>query len=177
MENITWKQITDYPNYEVNQLGYVRNIKTNKVFHKQHTIALCNGKTCKNYTITRLVANAFIPIPKEFKDLKSTQLIVVSKYEKSKIVTDLYWTSKKVYQNLLCSQGRVPKSQLGKISDQSALSIPVHQFDSQGNYIKTWNCIPDLVRQFGYHQSNIWKCCHNQRNKAHGFIWSYNRYL
>lgn len=64
-----FKIIEDYPNYEVSNLGNVRNKKTGKVLKPDKTIKgylrvnfLKDGKL-KHYLVHRLVATVFIPNP------------------------------------------------------------------------------------------------------------------
>lgn len=66
MEN--WKQIPNYENYEISDLGKVRNIKTKRILRQSQTqqghvlVVLCkNGKT-KTYSLHRLVKETFDPI-------------------------------------------------------------------------------------------------------------------
>lgn len=69
MEEI-WKQIEDFPNYDVSNLGNVRNNKTNKIMILQkkydgyvRTSLIDKCKQKKTCYIHRLVAKAFIPNP------------------------------------------------------------------------------------------------------------------
>jgi HNH endonuclease len=73
----TWRQIHDYPTYEVSDLGNIRNSlrvfgyknKSNNNLKPQPFktgyagIDLCKGNTKKRFLIHRLVAQAFIPNP------------------------------------------------------------------------------------------------------------------
>jgi len=61
-----WKQIADYPNYEVSNEGEVRNSKTNRILKFFLANGYCNIKLCneidkKHFYIHRLVAMAFLP--------------------------------------------------------------------------------------------------------------------
>lgn len=62
-----WKIIEDYPNYEVSNLGTVRNIKTGCVLRPivddYLRVDLCKDGKHKSKRIHRLVAEAFIPNP------------------------------------------------------------------------------------------------------------------
>ena len=63
-----WKPIQDYENYEVSNLGNVRN-KRGKILipqmnhHGYLRVGLCNKEGRKHFKIHRLVASAFIPNP------------------------------------------------------------------------------------------------------------------
>lgn len=62
-----YKTIEDYPNYEVSNLGNVRNIKTGRVLRPSMNkggyqyVGLCLNRKSKIHLIHRLVATAFIP--------------------------------------------------------------------------------------------------------------------
>jgi len=62
-----WKAIADYPNYEVSDLGNVRNVTTGRVLKPGACtsgylmIKLCKGGVPTNKKIHRLVAASFIP--------------------------------------------------------------------------------------------------------------------
>ena len=64
-------QITDYPNYEINSLGEVRNITTQTFLGKTITrkgyskVKLSKNNVAIRFYIHRLIALAFIPNPDE----------------------------------------------------------------------------------------------------------------
>lgn len=67
METEAWVKILDFPNYEVSNLGRVKNVKSNRVmklaFDKggYSVVMLSNKNTRKLVKVHRLVAEAFIP--------------------------------------------------------------------------------------------------------------------
>lgn len=66
-QKMSWKAITEYPNYEVSDAGEVRNVITGKVLkgvlgsHGYHHVTLCPGR--KSMRVNRLVALHFIENP------------------------------------------------------------------------------------------------------------------
>jgi hypothetical protein len=70
-----WKPIEDYENYEISNLGNVRNKKKNKLLTPQiniygyYRITLRNNIQKKHYFIHRLIAIAFIPNPDNLPEI------------------------------------------------------------------------------------------------------------
>lgn len=73
MEEI-YKQIKDYPLYEISNYGNCRNIKTNRILKPSRNstgyniINLRNNKTVYNTTINKLVRENFKDIPIKYTD-------------------------------------------------------------------------------------------------------------
>lgn len=67
-----WKTITDYDNYQISNLGNVKNKKTNKLLTPYinssgyYGVQLCKNGKHKNFIIHRLIAIAFIPNPNNY---------------------------------------------------------------------------------------------------------------
>ncbi len=67
---MNWKKIKTNDNYSINEVGEVRNDKTNKILtpfiNKQNGykyVDLWKNNKCKKYALHRLIAEAFIPNP------------------------------------------------------------------------------------------------------------------
>lgn len=66
-----WKQIPDYPDYEISNLGHVMSRRTKKVLvlkpqvmkNKRHYVSLHNDNGSKLHLVHRLVAEMFIENP------------------------------------------------------------------------------------------------------------------
>lgn len=56
-------------------------------------------------------------------------------------------------------------------------SIPVEQYDLQGNYIKTWDYIKEAEAYYNTNTNakNIVACCNNRQKTAYGFIWKHKK--
>jgi len=65
-----WKEITDYPNYEISTLGNVRNKKGKllalHITREHYYIKLYKDSKGKMFYIHRLLAEAFIPNPNNY---------------------------------------------------------------------------------------------------------------
>lgn len=53
--------------------------------------------------------------------------------------------------------------------------VPVYQFDIYGNFIKEYNSIANIEREFNIPSSNIIACCKNKYIYAGGYVWQYKR--
>lgn len=51
--------------------------------------------------------------------------------------------------------------------------VPVYQFDIYGNFIKEYNSIANVEREFNIPSSNIIACCQNKYIYAGGYVWQY----
>jgi len=69
MSEEIWKPIIDCENYQISNLGNIKNIKTNKYLHPYldisgyQKISLCINKRTKSYKLHRLIGIHFIPNP------------------------------------------------------------------------------------------------------------------
>lgn len=49
---------------------------------------------------------------------------------------------------------------------------PVLQYTLDGNFVKEYVSTKD-VKNYGYTQSNVWRCCHNKQKQYKGYIWKF----
>ena len=68
------------------------------------------------------------------------------------------------------SREKMSKAQLSK---KNWHSVPVIQYDLNGNFIKKWDCMADIERELGIHYQNISNCCMGKQKTCHGYIWKY----
>lgn len=89
-----WKDIPEYTNYIVSDLGRVKNKKTNKTLSQQthykgyKTLKLSKNNVSKRYKIHRLVALAFIPNP-----LNKTQVNHINCIKDDNKLSNLEWVT------------------------------------------------------------------------------------
>lgn len=153
--NEIWRDIPDYPNYQVSNLGNVRNVKFGRIIKPSMTnkgyLRVClwgNGES-KNYRVHRLVAQAFIPNPNNYPEINHKD-----KNRQNNYVNNLEWCT---------SQYNIDYS----------LAKQVLQYDLSGNYITTWKSVNEIERCLGFFHGNISACCLGKIKTAYNFIWKY----
>ena len=162
-----WKDKKDYEgHYQVSNWGRVKSIKFGKeIILKQHinikggyyyVCLLKNGKH-KNYYAHRLVAEAFLPNPNNYKEVNHKD-----ECKTNNVVSNLEWCDRKYNHNYGTINERISQSQ----------SKPVLQYDLEGNFIKEWKSTMECCRN-GYNQGAVAACCQGKRKTHKGFIWKY----
>ena len=168
MEEI-WKPVLGYEGlYEVSNFGRVKSI-----FYKRQgkeiilkpcfardylTVMLCKNKTKKHHSLHRLVWEAFTgPIPEGMQVNHINEDKTDNRLENLNLMT--------CKENINWGTG---------IKRQSASrSVPIVQYDKNGNYIKQWASATEVQKQLGFNQRNISANCRNKRKTAYGFVWRY----
>ena len=211
MEEI-WKDIKNYEGYQVSNFGRVKSLgrwsnrqkngvsfpyfikekilKNRKTKGGYYIVGLCKDKISKDYRVSRLVAEAFIPNPdnKPFVDHIDTNPL-------NNFSNNLRWVTQKENMNnpltlvkmsnshkgrTLSEETRKKLSEankgktthmLGKFGKDHHNSRPIIQFTLDGELIRKWDSIADAKRETGAHK--IVDCCNGKRNKTNGFKWEY----
>lgn len=159
--------------YQVSNLGRVKSLNYNqkkreKILklqkHKDGYLFIKlwkNGKQ-KLFLVHRLVGFMFIPNPNNLPQVNhKNEIKDCNEY------WNLEWCDCEYNNNYGTRRQRIMK----KITKQ------VNQYDLQGNFIKTWDCIIDIEKELGIYHSHISKCC---KNRSHykttgGYIWKYKK--
>lgn len=194
-----WKDIDNYPNYQISNFGNVKSLKNNKLLklsagEYKKCFLYCNGKR-KTFRVHRLVAQAFLPNPNGFEVVNH---IDGNKY--NNCVENLEWctysyNTKHTYEFLgrtayfkgknrseetnkkisIANKGK-PKSKehIQKLKDVKRKNAKcINQYDKNNNFIKTWNCAIEIEESLGIKASNIIRNCTNKRPSAGGYVWRY----
>lgn len=159
-----WKNITDYPNYKINNNGEIINIKTNKKIKNFKgndgyiRIYLFKNSKKKGFLVHRLVAQAFIPNPKNFKEVNHKD-----EDKQNNNINNLEWCEHRYNCNYGTMQKRKAKGCCKRIK----------QYDLNGNFIKEWNSIKEAGETLKIHRGNISWCCKGKYKSTKGYIFEY----
>lgn len=173
-----WKDIVGYENlYQVSNFGNVRSfkhkkpklLKPRKDSKGYLQIVLSNhNKSRKNFLIHRLVAQAFIPNPKNYP--------VINHKDENPLnnnVSNLEWCTQKYNTNYGTAQERRVK----KLTNRKDQSKPVLQYDKNGIFVKEYPSIMDAERNTGVNHQHIGKVCKGKLKSARGYVWKYKQLL
>lgn len=187
MEEV-WKSVVGYEGiYEVSSFGNFRKIKddgskkalkTTKNGCGYYTIGLWKEHKVKQYRISRLIAEAFIPNPKNkpYVDHIDTD-------KANNRVENLRWVSPSENSNNPLSRKHLLQSweSAERKYKQSIINIggnhprakAVCQLDDNNNVLKTFQTSVEAANFVGCKHGNITKCCKGERLRAGGYKWKY----
>ena len=152
-----WKNIVDYPDYEISNLGRVRSLKFGKEVILSPgmrndgylLVNLWKNGEKKGFLVHRLVAQAFIPNPFNYPCINHKD-----HNRQNNNVENLEWCT---------AQYNVEYSRAKQVG----------QYDLNGNLIRTWKSAAEIERSLGYSDSSISKCCRGLLPSAYGYKWRY----
>lgn len=158
-----WKNIEGYTDYQISTKGNVRSFKTGiPIILKKgdckgyDQVILYKNNNHKKYTIHRLVAHHFIPIPKDLIKLGYTEATLQINHKdhnpRNNRVENLEWCT--CQQNVEYSKAK-----------------PITQFDLNGNFIKNWRSLSEAMRHNPNSITDISKNILNDRGISHNYIW------
>jgi hypothetical protein len=152
---MTLKKIKNYNNYAIDKNGNVYNTKRNRILAPRinkdgyNGVYLYQDGKGTNYRVHRLVAEAFIPNPNDYKEVNHKDHNTLNN-----CVDNLEWCDR-TYNN---RYSRAKK---------------IKQLTKDNKLIKIWNCMRDVERSLNINHSCISNCCMGKQKTAGGFKWEY----
>lgn len=155
-----WKEIEGFEGlYAVSNKGRIRNIRTGRILKYgidgmgYPFVLLCKANSKpKNIKVHKLVAQAFIPNPKNLP-----QVDHIDENKKNNDVSNLRWVTASQNQRHSAHQK----------------SCKIKQLTLDGELVKTWGSSKQIERETGYRQGNIIQCCKSKIRSAYGYRWEY----
>ena len=120
-------------------------------------VCLSKNGIVKSYYVHRLVAQAFLPNPNNYKEVNHKD-----ENKTNNVVTNLEWCDRLYNVRYGTGIERRSKTQ----------SKPVLQYDLKGNFIKEWKSVAECGMN-GYNYGNVAACCRGELKTYKGYIWKY----
>lgn len=189
-----WKPIEGYEGrYEVSSYGRIKSLKRliNKFLWGKYVlclskekilalvpdhngyfrIVLCKDGITKGYSVSRLVATAFLDNPNNYPCVLHND-----DNPKNNNVDNLEWNTQKKNQQDGALRGRFGAYNKGKFGELASASKAVLQKDIQGNVINDWACAREAHRDMGVCYKKVSAACIGGKPYK-GFIWEFKNSL
>lgn len=169
-----WKPVKEFEGlYEVSNLGNVRSLNYHNwgVIHnltpvesKDGYLRVCLSKDAKqfNKSVHQMVAQAFLDNPNEF-----SQVNHINEKKTDNRVENLEWCDCMYNNNYGTRNKRISKSK------RNTKCKAVIQLDLQGNFIREWVSLNEIMRVLGFNAAFVARCCHGVKPTAYGYKWVY----
>lgn len=171
-----WKDMVNYEGrYKVSSHGRVKSINLPYVgeslikqkLNKKGSPTVCIMNELKKgyYTVSNLMARAFIANPQNYK-----MVVHLNGIKTDNRLENLKWVHNREAQNLAISLGL----KTSVVGEENPCSIEVDQYSADGvTFIKRWGCINDIERELKIWHNNVSKVCKGKRATAGGYSWKY----
>ena len=158
----TFVKVVGFENYEVSNLGKVRNMKTGKILkpilRRDGYLVLClyGHNKQKHLLLHRIIATAFVDNPDEKPCVNH-----IDENKTNNDLSNLEWCTAK--ENL------VHGTRMKRIAEK--LSQKVIQLDLNDNVLSEFESMHQAERETGVTLSSISSCCNGKLKSAGGFKW------
>lgn len=165
-----WKDIKGYEGlYQISNYGKVKSLKrgillkpcTNHKGYLSVVLYKKSEKCCKR--IHRLVAEAFIP-----NSNNKPQVNHIDCNKHNNKVDNLEWCDNSENQ-IHAFKNRLQTN----TGNNNPRARRINQYDLNGDFIKTWESIYDIINTLQFNRSTIWRCCTGRYKQGKGYIWRY----
>lgn len=154
-----WKDVENYEEYyQISNYGRIRNKKQKRILKPSKSggyyhISLRYGNK-KEFLIHRLVAEAFIPNPYNYKYVNHKD---ENKF--NNFVENLEWCTAKY--NVTYGKGALARNQR------------IIQYDLSGNALRVWESIKEASEKLNVPREGISACCRGENKTSGGYVWTY----
>jgi hypothetical protein len=162
-----WKKIVEATNYEVSNLGRIKNTKSGQILnpgiagngYKQVSLRIIDSDKFEKRYVHRLVATYWIDNPEEKREVNHKNL-----NRTDNRVENLEWITSSENQKHKYANGNYKTS-----------NRKVVQLDENDNQIKTYSSVAEAAKAMGINRQGIDKVCKGTygRKTAAGFKWKY----
>lgn len=163
-----WKTVEFASNYEISNLGKVRNKKTGQLLnagvsgngYKQVSLKFDETGTFKKQYVHRLVALMWLDNPENKKEVNHKNLDRTDNRAEN-----LEWVTSSENQ----------KHKYQNNPNYKTSNRKINQYDLDGNFIAEWDSIIAAARSLGIGRQGIDKCVHHNegRVQAGGYKWEF----
>lgn len=173
-----WAVIDGYNGkYEINRFGVIKNTITGKILVPStsktgYQFVKLNrpDSTRKNALVHRLVAEVFIQNP-----LKKPQVNHIDGNKRNNCVDNLEWvTPSENIKHSFSTLGKTSPMQ-GRKGILNKNSVPIYQYDLDGNFVKKWPAVSDAAKALNCNPSQIINQMAGRIVTCHGYLWSYEK--
>lgn len=158
----TFVKIEGFENYEVSNLGKVRNIKSGRTLkprlHNNGYLGLClyeNNKR-KNLLLHRIIATAFIDNPG-----KKPQVNHIDENKLNNDLSNLEWCTER--------ENAIHGTRIKRVAEKNFKKVI--QLDLNDNVLNEFESIKQAERETGIFATSISACCNGKVKRAGYFKW------
>lgn len=179
-----WKDIDGYNGkYQISNEGNVRSFSRwknggllkfgkcgNPGPYKTVQLVKTSRKDTKCFYVHRLVAQHFLDNPNNYNEVNHIDGNTLNNN-----VNNLEWCSRKQNAYHASMTGLLSNGHENERGEKHPRAKTVIQRDLNGNFVKEWGSVNQIMREAGYRASAIFCCCNKRPGykTAFGYLWEY----